>query len=319
MLIYLLRRLLLAIVTIFGVTLVIFVAMRVLPGDPLAMIYGESTGIYVLTEAELQAARASLGLDKPLWQQYLAWMADVFRGKLGYSFWDDTPIIETILRRGPITAQIALLSILLAWLIGIPVGIISAVWRESLVDNLLRFVVTLFMAIPSFWLGLTMILVTVTLFNWRPSITIVQLWEDPATNLSMVMGPTVAIGIGIAAIIARMTRSSVLEILGEDYVRTARAKGLGEKITLLRHVLRNALLPVLTLSGLALAGLLGGSVAVERAFGFPGLGMALAQAAVERDWMMVQNLTLLFAVIFVFINLAIDILYAWIDPRIRYE
>lgn len=319
MLIYLLRRLLLAIVTIFGVTLVIFVAMRVLPGDPLAMIYGESTGIYVLTEAELQAARVSLGLDKPLWQQYLAWMRDVFQGKLGYSFWDDTPIIETILRRGPITAQIALLSILLAWLIGIPVGIISAVWRESLVDNVLRFVVTLFMAIPSFWLGLTMILVTVTFFNWRPSITIVQLWEDPATNLSMVMGPTVAIGIGIAAIIARMTRSSVLEVLGEDYVRTARAKGLGEKITLLRHVLRNAMLPVLTLSGLALAGLLGGSVAVERAFGFPGLGMALAQAAVERDWMMVQNLTLLFAVLFVFINLAIDLLYAWIDPRIRYE
>jgi len=318
MLIYLLRRLLLALVTIFGVTIVIFVAMRVLPGDPLAMIYGESTGIYVLTEAELQAARASLGLDKPLFQQYLAWMGDVFRGKLGYSFWDDTPIIETILRRGPITAQIALLSILLAWLIGIPVGILSAVWRESLVDNVLRFIITLFMAIPSFWLGLTMILVTVTFFNWRPSITIVQLWEDPATNLSMVMGPTVAIGIGIAAIIARMTRSSVLEVLSEDYVRTARAKGLGEQITLLRHVLRNALLPVLTLSGLALAGLLGGSVAVERAFGFPGLGMALAQAAVERDWMMVQNLTLLFAVIFVFINLGIDLLYAWIDPRIRY-
>ena len=319
MFIYLLRRLLLAIITIFGVTVVIFVAMRVLPGDPLAMIYGESTGIYVLSEAELQAARASLGLDKPLFQQYLGWMADVFRGKLGYSFWDDTPIIETILRRGPITGQIALFAIILAWLIGIPAGVISAMWRESLVDNVLRFVVTLFMAIPSFWLGLTMILVAVTFFNWRPSITIVQFWDDPATNLSMVIGPTVAVGVGLGAIIARMTRSSVLEVLGEDYVRTARAKGLGQQLTITRHVLRNAMLPVLTLSGLALAGLLGGSVAVEKAFGFPGLGSALAQAAVERDWMMVQNLTLLFAVIFVFINLAIDLLYAWIDPRIRYE
>ncbi len=319
MLNYLIRRLLLSIVTIFGVTVVIFLAMRVLPGDPLAMIYGESTGIYVLTDEQLQAARASLGLDQPLYRQYLAWMVDIAKGDLGHSFWDESPISETILRRGPITAEIALFAIAIAWLIGIPVGVISAMRRESMLDNILRVLVTLFMAIPSFWLGLTMILFTVTIFNWRPSITIVQLWEDPATNLSIIAGPTVAMGIGIGAIIARMTRSTVLEVLGEDYVRTARAKGLAEWRLVTRHVLKNAMLPVLTLSGLALAGLLGGSVAVERAFGFPGLGSALAQAAVERDWMMVQNLTLLFAVIFVFINLVIDLLYAWIDPRIRYE
>jgi peptide/nickel transport system permease protein len=316
---YLIRRLLLAVVTIFGVTIVIFVAMRVLPGDPLAMIYGETTGIYVLTEAELQAARASLGLDRPLYMQYLGWMGDVFRGDLGYSFWIETPIRDTILRRGPITGQIALFSILIAWVIGVPVGIISAMWRESTLDYVLRFFVTLFMAIPSFWLGLAMILFTVLVFNWRPSITIVQAWDNPAENFLMILGPSIAIGTSIAALIARMTRTTVLETLREDYVRTARAKGLDEWKLVIRHVLRNAMLPVLTLSGLALAGLLGGSVAVEKAFGFPGLGMALAQGAVERDWMMVQNLTLLFAVIFVFINLVIDILYAWIDPRIRYE
>ena len=316
---YLIRRSLLALVTIFGVTLVIFLAMRVLPGDPLAMIYGETTGIYVLSEAELQAARASLGLDKPRYEQYLSWMADVFRGDLGHSFWVDTPIRDTILRRGPITAQIAFLAILLSWLIGVPVGVASALWRESTLDYALRFFVTLFMAIPSFWLGLAMILFTVLVFNWRPSITIAQLWEDPKENFLMVIGPSVALGIGIAALIARMTRTTVLETLREDYVRTARAKGLGDWLIILRHVLKNAMLPVITLSGLAFAGLLGGSVAVERAFGFPGLGSALAQGAVERDWMMVQNLTLLFAVIFVLINLAIDILYAWIDPRIRYE
>jgi peptide/nickel transport system permease protein len=316
---YLIRRLLLAVVTIFGVTIVIFVAMRVLPGDPLAMIYGETTGIYVLTEAELQAARASLGLDRPLHMQYLGWMGDVFRGDLGYSFWIETPIRDTILRRGPITGQIALFSILIAWVIGVPVGIISAMWRESTLDYVLRFFVTLFMAIPSFWLGLAMILFTVLVFNWRPSITIVQAWDNPTENFLMILGPSIAIGTSIAALIARMTRTTVLETLREDYVRTARAKGLDEWKLVIRHVLRNAMLPVLTLSGLALAGLLGGSVAVEKAFGFPGLGMALAQGAVERDWMMVQNLTLLFAVIFVFINLAIDILYAWIDPRIRYE
>ncbi|MCB0098572.1 MAG: ABC transporter permease [Caldilineaceae bacterium] len=319
MLNYLIRRFLLSIVTIFGVTVVIFVAMRVLPGDPLAMIYGEGTGIYVLTEEEQAAARATLGLDKPLYMQYLDWMADVFSGELGHSFWVDVPIRDTILRRGPITAEIAFFAIVLAWLIGLPVGVISAMWRESLLDNVLRVVVTLFMAIPSFWLGLTMILFTVLVFNWRPSITIVQLWEDPVTNLSMVAGPAVAVGIGLAALIARMTRSTVLEVLGEDYVRTARAKGLSLWTTILRHVLKNAILPVITLSGLALAGLLGGSVAVEKAFGFPGLGSALAQGAVERDWMMVQNLTLIFALTFVFLNLLIDILYAWIDPRIRYE
>lgn len=319
MLKYLLRRLLLAILTIFGVTVVIFIAMRVLPGDPLAMIYGEGQGIYVLTDAEVAAVKATLGLDKPLYQQYLGWMRDVFSGEMGYSFWSDVPIRDTILRRGPITAQIALIAIVLAWLIGVPVGVISALRRESWLDYVLRLVVTMFMAIPSFWLGLTMILFTVLVFNWRPSITIVQLWEDPARNLSMVMGPSVAVGVGLAAIIARMTRTTVLEVLREDYVRTAKAKGLRQQLIIIRHVLRNAMLPVITVSGLSLAGLLGGAVAVERAFGFPGLGSALAQGAVERDWMMVQNLTLLFAVTFVFINLVIDLLYAWVDPRIRYE
>ena len=319
MLKYLLRRLLLAILTIFGVTVVIFIAMRVLPGDPLAMIYGEGQGIYVLTDAEVAAVKATLGLDKPLYQQYLGWMRDVFSGEMGYSFWSDVPIRDTILRRGPITAQIALIAIILAWLIGVPIGVISALRRESWLDYVLRLVVTMFMAIPSFWLGLTMILFTVLVFNWRPSITIVQFWEDPARNLSMVMGPSVAVGVGLSAIIARMTRTTVLEVLREDYVRTAKAKGLRQQLIIIRHVLRNAMLPVLTVSGLSLAGLLGGAVAVERAFGFPGLGSALAQGAVERDWMMVQNLTLLFAVTFVFINLVIDLLYAWVDPRIRYE
>ena len=316
---YLLRRFLLSLLTIFGVTIVIFVAMRVLPGDPLAMIYGEGQGIYVLSEEEVAAARASLGLDQPLHVQYLDWMADVARGDLGYSFWVDTPISDTILRRGPITAQIAVLAITLAWLIGIPTGIISAMWRETWLDYILRFFVTLFMAIPSFWLGLAMILFTVLVLNWRPSITITQLWENPRENMLMVIGPSVAMGIGIGAMIARMTRTTVLETLREDYVRTARAKGLADWTLLMRHVLKNAMLPVITLSGLSFAGLLGGAVAVERAFGFPGLGSALAQGAVERDWMMVQNLTLLFAVTFVFINLLIDILYAWIDPRIRYS
>jgi len=315
---YLIKRLLLAVPTIFGVTVLIFIVMRVLPGDPLAMIVGENTGIYVLTDEELAAARRSLGLDKPLYQQYLSWMADVFRGDFGKSFWRPDPVREIIVRRGVISGQIALMAVAISWLVGLPIGVLSAVRRNTGLDYITRFLVTLFMAIPSFWLGLTFILITVIFFMWKPPITVHYLWTDPVKNLQMTIGPAIAMGIGMGAFIARMSRTTLLEVIREDYVRTARAKGLGERVVILRHGLKNSLLPVVTVSGLQLAGLLGGSVAVERAFGVPGLGTALVQAITERDWMVIQNLVLLYAIIFVFVNLAIDLAYGWIDPRVRY-
>jgi peptide/nickel transport system permease protein len=316
---YILRRLALAVPTVFGVTVLIFVAMRILPGDPLQAIYGENTGIYVLSEQELANARASLGLDKPLYMQYLSWIADVARGDMGTSFWTDQSISETILRRGPITIQIAIMAIVISWLIGLPVGIIAAAWRNSLLDYGARFFVTLFMAIPSFWLGLTFILITVLFFTWKPPITVINFWDDPVRNLQMTTGPAIAMGIGLGAFIARMSRTQLLEVFREDYVRTARAKGLGEQLVMWRHVVRNALLPVVTVSGLQLAFLLGGSVAVERAFSVPGLGTALVQGIAERDWMIIQNLVLLYAIIFVLANLLVDLAYGWIDPRIRFQ
>lgn len=315
---YLIKRLLLAVPTIFGVTVLIFIVMRVLPGDPLAMIVGENTGIYVLTDEELAAARRSLGLDKPLYQQYLSWMGDVFRGDFGKSFWRPDPVREIIVRRGVISGQIALMAVAISWLVGLPIGVLSAVRRNTGLDYITRFLVTLFMAIPSFWLGLTFILITVIFFMWKPPITVHYLWTDPVKNLQMTIGPAIAMGIGMGAFIARMSRTTLLEVIREDYVRTARAKGLGERVVILRHGLKNSLLPVVTVSGLQLAGLLGGSVAVERAFGVPGLGTALVQAITERDWMVIQNLVLLYAIIFVFVNLAIDLAYGWIDPRVRY-
>lgn len=315
---YLLKRLLLAVPTIFGVTVLIFVIMRVLPGDPLAIMFGENTGIYVLTDEQLKAARHSLGLDKPLYAQYFAWMADVFRGDLGTSFWRPDPISDIVVRRGTISAQIALMAVLISWLVGLPVGMLSALRRNSALDYVTRFLVTLFTAIPSFWLGLTFILITVIFFTWRPPITVTYLWTDPVKNLQMTLGPAIVMGVGLGAFIARMSRSTLLEVIREDYVRTARAKGLGERVVVWRHVLKNSLLPVMTVSALQLASLMGGSVAVERAFGVPGLGTALVQAINERDWMIIQNLVLVYAVIFVFVNLAIDIAYAWIDPRVRY-
>ena len=312
------RRLLASIPALFGVTVVIFLAMRVLPGDPLAMITGEGAS-YILKEEDLQAARASLGLDKPLHEQYLRWMADVARGELGKSFWRKEPIRDIILRRAPISGQIALMAIVISWLVGIPVGIISAIWRNSIPDYITRGFVIFFVAVPAFWMALVIVLVGVLLFTWRPPIGIVYFWDDPLTNLQITLGPAFVLGIGVAAITARMTRSSTLEVLHEDYVRTARAKGLRETLVVWRHVLRNALLPVVTVSGLALGGLLGGSVAVERAFLVPGLGTALVFAVGERDWMMIQNLVLLYGVVFAVVNLGIDMTYGLMDPRIRHE
>ena len=316
---YLAQRLLIAIPTLFGVTLLIFIAMRVLPGDPLAAISGEGGGTYVLNPEQLRAARASLGLDRPYAVQYLDWLGDILRGDLGKSFWRGEPIRELIFRRAPITGQIALMAVILSWVIGLPVGLIGAVWRNSWTDYAFRLVVTLFMAIPSFWVGLMIVLSLVLAFTWRPPLTIAYLWDDPARNLQMTAGPALALGVALAAMMARITRSSVLEVLGEDYVRTARAKGLRERVVVWRHALVNAMLPILTVSGTAFGALLGGSVAVERAFGVPGLGLALVFAVAERDWMLIQNLVLLYGVIFVLINLVVDVSYGWFDPRIRYQ
>ena len=316
---YLLQRALAGFVTLIGVTILIFLAMRVLPGDPLAMMTSESGMTHTLSDEELQAARAALGLDRPYYQQYLAWIADVARGNLGKSFWREEPINELIKRRGPITFQIAVLAVVLSWLIGVPVGVLSAVRRNTVPDYVSRVLVIFFVAVPPFWMALLVVLAGVLIFNWRPSLTVVQLWDDPATNLQMVLGPAIVLGAGIAALTARMTRSATLEILHDDFVRTARAKGLRERAVVGRHVLRNALLPVVTVSGLALGGLLGGSVAVERAFGVPGLGTALVMAFAQRDWMVIQNLVLLYGIVFTFVNLAIDVAYAVLDPRVAFQ
>ena len=316
---YLARRLMLAIPTVLGVTILIFLAMRVIPGDPLRSIIGEGQ-IYILSDEELAAVKASLGYDKPLVIQYMVWMRDVVKGDLGYSFWQrDKSIADMVIRRGPITLQISLMARLIAWVIGLPAGILTAVWRNSSIDYGVRGVVTLLMAIPNFWLGLAMILATILIWNWRPPVELVSLWESPWTNLQMTIGPAIAMGLGFGAIIARMVRSGMLEVLTEDYVRTAMAKGLTSRTVVVRHALRNALLPTITLSSLYLGATLGGAVAVERAFSVPGLGYSLIYAVQARDWTVIQSLVLLFALAYVIINLVVDVIYGLVDPRIRYD
>ena len=316
---YILRRFLIAIPTLIGITILIFIAMRILPGDPLATIEGENIGTIQLTPEQVAKARASLGLDRPYHEQYLSWMRDVLSGNFGTSFWRGEPLIELIARRAPITIQIAVMAVVFSWIIGLPVGLLSAARRNSALDYFARVFVTLFQALPSFFLGLLVVLLGILYFSWRPPLTITYLWQNPGINLQMTIGPALALALGLGAFIARMIRSTTLEVLNEDYVRTARAKGLNYRGVVIRHVLKNALLPVVTVSGLALGGLIGGSVAVERAFGVPGLGLALVMAVTERDWMLIQNLVLFYGIVFVIVNLLVDLSYAWIDPRIHYN
>ncbi len=314
---YLARRALFALATLAGVSVIIFVVLRVLPGDPLVAILGVE-GIARMTPADRVRIMHDLGLSDPLAVQYVHWLRDIASGQLGKSFFRGDTVADLILRRGPISAEIGVLALVVSWLVGLPIGILSAIRPNSVLDNFARSLAILFIAIPGFWLGMLIVLALLFWFGYKAPIVIVQLWDSPWQNLQIVIGPAIVLGLAQGAYIARMARSCLLEVIHEDYVRTARAKGVLERRVVLSHALPNALLPVITISGVLLGFVLGGSVAVEQAFGVPGLGRALVIALIERDIIVVQNLVLLYAVIFVLVNLLVDLSYAWLDPRIRY-
>jgi peptide/nickel transport system permease protein len=260
-----------------------------------------------------------LGLRDPYLVQYAKWLRDVAVGEFGTSLLRGDRVTEFVLRRGPITLEIAVLATVISWIVGFPVGILSAVRPNSAMDHAGRMFSILFVAIPGFWLGLVIVLALILWFDYKAPILPVYPWENPWRNLQMVAGPAAVLGLGFAGFVARMARSSLLEVLQEDYVRAARAKGLRERRVIARHALRNAMLPVVTWSSLFLGVALGGSVAVEKAFGVPGLGLTMIDAILDRDLPVVQNLVLLYTVVFVVINLVTDLSYAWLDPRIRYD
>ena len=314
---YLARRALFALGTFIGVSVIIFVVLRVIPGDPLVAILGVEGHAQMKPEDRVRIM-ADLGLSAPLPVQYGHWLVDIGAGRLGKSFFRGDTVADLILHRGPLSAEIALLSFIISWLVGLPVGILSAFKPNSLPDSLARALSVLFIAIPGFWLGMLVVLALLFWFGYKAPILVVHFWQDPWQNLQIVIGPAMVLGLAQGAYIARMSRSCLLEVIGEDFVRTARAKGLRERLVVLRHALPNALLPVVTISGVLLGFVLGGSVAVEQAFGVPGLGRALVVAVIERDIIVVQNLVLLYAVIFVAVNVLVDLSYAWLDPRIRY-
>ena len=314
---YLARRALFALGTFIGVSVIIFLVLRVIPGDPLVAILGAEGHAQMKPEDRVRIM-ADLGLSAPLPVQYGRWLVDIGAGRLGKSFFRGDTVADLILHRGPLSAEIALLSFIISWLVGLPVGILSAFKPNSLPDSLARALSVLFIAIPGFWLGMLVVLALLFWFGYKAPILVVHFWQDPWQNLQIVIGPAMVLGLAQGAYIARMSRSCLLEVIGEDFVRTARAKGLRERLVVLRHALPNALLPVVTISGVLLGFVLGGSVAVEQAFGVPGLGRALVVAVIERDIIVVQNLVLLYAVIFVAVNVLVDLSYAWLDPRIRY-
>src|SRR5688572_26372716 len=303
---YLARRAAYAVVTLLGVSLSVFVILRILPGDPLVAILGVE-GHAQMRPADRERIMADLGLSDPLPVQH------------GKSFFRGDTVAELILHRGPISAEIGVLALIVSWLVGLPVGILSALKPNSLPDGLARAMSILFLAIPGFWLGMLIVLALLFWFGYKAPIIIVHVWENPWQNLQIVLGPAIVLGLAQGAYIARMSRSCLLEVIGEDFVRTARAKGLREGLVVMRNARPNALLRVMTISGVLLGFVLGGSVAVEQAFGVPGLGRSLVVSVIERDIIVVQNLVLLYAVIFVLVNVLVDLSYAWIDPRIRYS
>jgi len=314
---YIVRRILLMIPTLLGAVTLIFVLMRLLPGDVALYILGSGESSEINKQA-LQQIREDLGLDQPLIVQYGQWLWGVARLDFGNSYWTRQPVIDELKRRYPITANLAVMSLLLGTLIAIPVGVLSAVRQDTLADYAARIFVISGLSLPNFWLAILIILGLVHYFRWLPPLDYAPFWVDPWQNLKQLAFPALATGYRLSAIGARMTRSSILEVLRDDYVRTARAKGLQEYVIVLKHALRNALLPVVTIIGLELLTLFGGLVVIETVFTIPGIGRFLVDAITHRDYPSVQALVFVIALFVVTVNLLVDIIYGFLDPRIRY-
>jgi peptide/nickel transport system permease protein len=314
---YIIRRILLMVPTLLGAVTLIFLLMRLLPGDVAQYMLGAEESSEANQQA-LQQIRQELGLDQPLPVQYGRWLWGAARLDFGNSYWTRQPILEELKRRYPITANLAVMSLLLSILLAIPIGVLSAIRQDTAVDYAARVFVVAGLSIPSFWLAILLILGLVHYFQWLPPLDYAPFWVDPWLNFKQLLFPALVTGYRLSAIGARMTRSSVLEVLRDDYVRTARAKGLREHGVILKHTLRNALLPVVTIIGIELLALFGGVVIIETVFTIPGIGRFLVDAITHRDYPSIQALVFVFALFVVLVNLLVDIVYAVLDPRIRY-
>ncbi len=319
---YVIRRVLLTVPTLLGAAALVFLLMRLIPGDICVVRLGAGGGNF--DPRAVAVCHAELGLDRPVIVQFLDFVWGLFRLDFGISMWSGKPVSYEIAARLPISLEIALLATLVAIAIAIPLGTISALRQNSWIDLMVRTAAIAGIATPSFWLGIVVLLGILSISGavtgapWMPPIDYVPLWQDPLRNLSMAIWPAVTVGYRYAAVIMRMTRSAMLEVMHEDYIRTARAKGLVRRIIVNRHALKNALLPVVTLIGIEFAFLIGGLVVTEQVFNLNGIGRLFVQAVQNQDYTLTQALVLLVVVIFVLTNLVVDLLYAWLDPRIRF-
>ena len=317
---YIAKRFILFIPTLLIVTVVVFSILRVVPGDPALLILSGEEGDDSFTEEQLQALRHKLGTDRPIVIQYATWVGNMLRGQFGESyFYEGDQVIDDLKERIPVTVQLAIMALFLATVMAVPLGVVSALKQDTFTDYVTRVVSITGIATPNFWVAIMTIFFLVLFFNWAPPLAYVDPWEDPWVNFQQLIFPALALGTSNMAFITRITRSAMLEVLHEDYIRTARSKGLSEKIVIFRHALRNALLPVVTLTGYEFGRLISGTVIIEVIFLVPGMGRLLITSIFHRDFPMIQATIVLIAVVVLVLNLFLDLLYAWLNPKIRYS
>ena len=314
---YILKRLLIAIPTILGISIVIFLIMHLIPGDTISAMIGTQ---YKLTEVQAQSLRAYYGLDKSLPEQYILWLVNALQGNFGLSVRAGTPVLSEILSRFPLTFELTILAMIIALLVGLPIGILSAVKRDSILDLFGRLLALIGMSLPNFLMGTLIIYILSVYFNASPnSGDYVDFTTNPAANLQQMIFPAITLGFAFSAAVMRTARSSLLEELNKEYAQTARAKGNREQRVILKHCLRNTLIPIITLVGFQMGYLFGGAVIIEEVFALPGMGRLLLNAISQRDYALVQGTIVFIAIIFVLVNLLTDITYAFVNPRIRYD
>ncbi|MDQ3401704.1 MAG: ABC transporter permease [Chloroflexota bacterium] len=313
---YVVGRLLLMLPTLLGVAVLTFVIMRMVPGDIVELRY--ASGGAGVSQELIDQERALLGLDKPMYAQFVDWMGGIVRLDFGQSLWTGRSVLDEIAVRLELSIELAVLATLLAIALAVPLGVLAAIKQDTWVDYAIRIFSIGGLAMPSFWIGILIVLVLLTVFYWSPPLTFTPFLEDPLANLSQLIWPALAVGYRYAAVAMRMTRSSVLEVMREDYIRTARAKGAGERLVVVRHALRNSLLPVVTVISLEFAFLVGGLVVTEQVFNLNGIGFFFFDSVSNVFDTRIQALVLLLAFVFVFVNFLVDMLYVVLDPRIRY-
>lgn len=309
---YLVRRLLLTLPVLFFVSVIVFSLINLIPGDPARVMLGEEA-----SKEALSALRKEMGLDRPMYVRYMLWLNRVARGDLGRSVRDGRPVLDTLLLKLPVTIELAVTSLLVAWVIAIPAGVVAAWKQRTALDYAATSVALAGISIPNFWLGIMMIYLFAVNLRLLPPSGYIEPWIDLPRSLKLMVMPSIVLGGALAALVMRLLRSSMLEVLGTDYIRTARAKGLGDVVVLIRHAMKNAMIPVVTVMGLQLSGLLGGAVITETIFAVPGLGRLTVDSILTRDYPMVQGVVLFAALAVVGTNLLVDLAYAVLDPRIR--